>query len=151
MAPTKAMALVGATDHGAVYELKPNSKVKDVLALGGGLSALVSQQKALLERIGGQTAQSTQPNNSANRQVQNLTLNTQGLDIDLKDGDVLVLLPISPAFANAITLQGTVAQPLRHPWVAQGLGHGALQGNGVGKGWANGKQHQYVAIFQVYV
>ena len=112
------MALVGATDHGAVYELKPNSKVKDVLALGGGLSALVSQQKALLERIGGQTAQSTLANNSANRQVQNLTLNTQGLDVDLKDGDVLVLLPISPAFANAITLQGTVAQPLRHPWTA---------------------------------
>ena len=112
------MALVGATDHGAIYELKPNSKVKDVLALGGGLSALASQQKALLERIGGQAAQSTQANNSANRQVQNLVLNTQGLDVDLKDGDVLVLLPISPAFANAITLQGTVAQPLRHPWTA---------------------------------
>ena len=112
------MALVGATDHGAIYELKPNSKVKDVLALGGGLSALVSQQKALLERIGGQTAQSTQANNSANRQIQNLVLNSQGQDVDLKDGDVLVLLPISPAFANAITLQGTVAQPLRHPWTA---------------------------------
>ena len=112
------MALVGATDHGAIYELKSNSKVKDVLALGGGLSALVSQQKALLERIGGQTAQSTQANNSANRQVQNLVLNSQGQDVDLKDGDVLVLLPISPAFANAITLQGTVAQPLRHPWTA---------------------------------
>ena len=110
------MALVGATDHGAIYELKSGAKVKDVLALGGGLSALASQQKALLERIGGQAAQSVQANNSANRQVQNLVLNTQGLDVDLKDGDVLVLLPISPAFANAITLQGTVAQPLRHPW-----------------------------------
>jgi protein involved in polysaccharide export with SLBB domain len=112
------MALLGATDHGAIYELKAGAKVKDVLALGGGLSALASQQKALLERIGGQAAQSVQANNSANRQVQNLVLNTQGLDVDLKDGDVLVLLPISPAFANAITLQGTVAQPLRHPWIA---------------------------------
>mgnify|MGYP000391798487 CR=1 FL=1 len=28
------MALVGATDHGAIYELKSGSKVKDVLALG---------------------------------------------------------------------------------------------------------------------
>jgi protein involved in polysaccharide export with SLBB domain len=112
------MALVGATDHGAIYELKAGAKVKDILALGGGLSALASQQKALLERIGVQAAQSTQANNSANRQVQNLTLSAQGLDVDLKDGDVLVLLPISPAFANAITLQGTVAQPLRHPWTA---------------------------------
>ncbi len=112
------MAMVGATDHGAIYELKAGAKVKDVLALGGGLSALASQQKALLERIGVQAAQSTQANSSANRQVQNLTLSAQGLDVDLKDGDVLVLLPISPAFANAITLQGTVAQPLRHPWTA---------------------------------
>jgi protein involved in polysaccharide export with SLBB domain len=111
------MALVGATDHGAIYELKPNSKVKDVLALGGGLSALASQQKAVLERIGG-PAQQAQYTSLANRQVQNLVLNTQGLDADLKDGDVLLLLPISPAFANAVTLQGTVAQPLRHPWTA---------------------------------
>jgi protein involved in polysaccharide export with SLBB domain len=107
------MALVGATDHGAIYELKSSAKVKDVLALGGGLSALATQQKALLERINTQTTAAQQ----APRQVQNLVLNQQGLEQTLQDGDVLTLLPISPAFANAITLQGTVAQPLRHPWV----------------------------------
>ena len=120
------MALVGATDHGAIYELKPSSKVKDILALGGGLSALVSQQKALLERINLPTAPTAQiaqmppsnPTQQAPRQVQNLMLNPQGLEQALQDGDVLMLLPISPAFANAITLQGTVAQPLRHPWVS---------------------------------
>ena len=107
------MALVGATDHAAIYELKGGAKVKDVLALGGGLSALASQQKALLERINVHTTQTSQ----APKEVQNLMLNQQGLDQTLQDGDVLTLLPISPAFANAITLQGTVAQPLRHPWV----------------------------------
>jgi protein involved in polysaccharide export with SLBB domain len=111
------MALVGATDHAAIYELKSGSKVKDVLELGGGLSALVSQQKALLERINTQLALSAQTQ-QAPRQVQNLVLNQQGLEQTLQDGDVLMLLPISPAFANAITLQGTVAQPLRHPWVS---------------------------------
>ena len=111
------MALVGATDHGAVYELKAGAKVKDVLALGGGLSAMVSQQKALIERIDVQ-AQRSSNTNQANRQVQNLALNNQGLELGLQDGDVLVLLPISPAFANAVTLQGTVAQALRHPWAA---------------------------------
>jgi len=108
------MALVGATDHGAIYELKPNSKVKDVLALGGGLSAMSSPQKALLERV----STPTTANQQAPRQIQNLLLNAQGQDQALQDGDVLLLLPISPAFANAITLQGTVAQPLRHPWMA---------------------------------
>jgi protein involved in polysaccharide export with SLBB domain len=110
------MALVGATDHGAIYELKAGAKVKDVLALGGGISAMASQQKALIERIDPQGLRSGSVM-QANRQVQNLALNAQGLEIGLQDGDVLVLLPISPAFANAVTLQGTVAQALRHPWV----------------------------------
>jgi protein involved in polysaccharide export with SLBB domain len=111
------MALVGATDHGAIYELKAGAKVKDVLALGGGISAMASQQKALIERIDAQTSRGSSVT-QANRQVQNLALNAQGLEIGLQDGDVLVLLPISPAFANAVTLQGAVAQALRHPWVA---------------------------------
>jgi protein involved in polysaccharide export with SLBB domain len=114
------MALVGATDHGAIYELKSGAKVKDVLALGGGVSAITSQQKALIERIdpqGNQGMRGSNPN-QANRQVQNLALNAQGLELGLQDGDVLVLLPISPAFSNAVTLQGTVAQALRHPWTA---------------------------------
>jgi hypothetical protein len=71
----------------------------------------------LLERINTQLALSAQTQ-QAPRQVQNLVLNQQGLEQTLQDGDVLMLLPISPAFANAITLQGTVAQPLRHPWVS---------------------------------
>jgi len=117
------MALVGVTDHGAIYELKSGAKVKDVLALGGGVSAITSQQKALIERVDPQGTQGigrSNPNqaNQANRQVQNLALNAQGLELSLQDGDVLVLLPISPAFSNAVTLQGTVAQALRHPWTA---------------------------------
>jgi protein involved in polysaccharide export with SLBB domain len=104
------MALVGATDHAAIYEIKENAKVRDVLALGGGLSSLASHQKALLERINVQDPQSP-------RQVQNIMLNAQGLDQRLQDGDLVTLLPISPAFANAVTLQGTVAQSVRHPWV----------------------------------
>ncbi|MFM8691673.1 MAG: SLBB domain-containing protein, partial [Limnohabitans sp.] len=104
------VALTGATDHAAIYELKPGSTVQDVLALGGGLPALASTQKALLERI--DPAQASAP-----RQVQSLVLQGQGLAQPLRDGDVLTLLPISPAFANAVTLQGTVAQPLRHALV----------------------------------
>lgn len=101
------VALTGATDHGAIYELAKGTTVQDVLALGGGVPTLASPQKALIERI-----EPSQP--QAPRQVQNLTLNAQGLAQPLRDGDVITLLPISPAFANAVTLQGTVAQPLRH-------------------------------------
>jgi len=103
------MALTGATDHGAIYELKHGSTVQEVLALGGGLPSLASTQRALLERI------QASPGN-AQRQVLNLELSPQGLAQSLQDGDVLTLLKISPAFANAVTLQGTVAQALRHSW-----------------------------------
>lgn len=103
------MALTGATDHGAIYEVKSGQTVQDILALGGGVPALASAQKALLERIDPMQA-------AAPRQVRNLVLNPQDLALPLQDGDVLTLLPISPAFGNAVTLQGTVAQPLRNAW-----------------------------------
>ena len=103
------IALTGVTDHAAIYEVKPGSTVQNILSLGGGLSTLASPQKALLERI------AVSPS-ASKRQVKNLELNAEGLAHLLQDGDVLTLLPISPAFANAVTLQGTVAQPLRHTW-----------------------------------
>jgi protein involved in polysaccharide export with SLBB domain len=103
------IALTGVTDHAAIYEVKPGSTVQNILALGGGLSSLANPQKALLERIANVPG-------TAKRQVKNLELNAAGLAHTLQDGDVLTLLPISPAFANAVTLQGTVAQPLRNTW-----------------------------------
>ena len=105
------VALTGATDHGAIYELRDGTTVQDLLAIGGGVPAMASQQKALIERI-----DAKQP--TAPRRVQNLLLNAEGLGQVLSDGDVITLLPISPAFGNAVTLQGAVAQPLRHGWFA---------------------------------
>ncbi|WP_296443262.1 polysaccharide biosynthesis/export family protein [Rhodoferax sp. UBA5149] len=103
------VAVTGAFDQAAIYELKTGAtSVADILSLGGGVPALATTQKALLERI---TRESNPP-----RQVQEIVLNEQGLRQPLHDGDVLTLLGISPAFANAVTLQGTVAAPLRYRW-----------------------------------
>lgn len=103
------VALTGATDLGAIYEIKTGTTLQDILALGGGVPALASIQKALVERI--DPAQAVAP-----RQIQNRELNAQGLAQTLNDGDIITLLPISPAFGNAVTLQGTVAQPIRNAW-----------------------------------
>jgi protein involved in polysaccharide export with SLBB domain len=103
------VAVTGAFDQAAIYELKAGAtSVGDILALGGGVPALAKSQKALLERI---TRNSKPP-----RQVQEIVLDDQGLHQPLIDGDVLTLLGISPAFANAVTLQGVVAEPLRYRW-----------------------------------
>jgi protein involved in polysaccharide export with SLBB domain len=103
------VAVAGAFDQAAIYELKSNaSTLGEILAFGGGVPALATTRKALLERItrGGDPA----------RQVQEVVLNDPGLRQPLRDGDVLTLLAISPAFSNAVTLQGTVAAPLRYQW-----------------------------------
>lgn len=103
------VAVTGAFDQAAIYELKPGATtVGDILALGGGVPALASNRRAVIERIA--------PEQSPPRRVQDIMLNAEGLKQPLRDGDVLTLLPISPAFANAVTLQGAVAEPLRHPW-----------------------------------
>jgi protein involved in polysaccharide export with SLBB domain len=103
------VAITGALDQAAIYELKPGgSSLGEVLAQGGGLPALADPRKALLERI---LNDRTPP-----RQVLDVTLDALGLQTALRDGDVLTVLPISPAFSNAVTLQGTVAQSLRYRW-----------------------------------
>lgn len=101
------VALTGATDHSAIYELRPGTSVQDILALGGGLPSLSKPQLAQLERL-------NPANENAPRQVQQIGLNGQGLATPLQDGDVLTLLPITPAFQNAVTLRGNVATPLRY-------------------------------------
>jgi protein involved in polysaccharide export with SLBB domain len=103
------VAVNGAIDQAAIYELKSTSNsVADILALSGGVPALATTQRALLERI---SRTSNPP-----RQVQELVLNDQGLRQPMMDGDVLTLLGISPAFGNAVTLQGAVAGALRYRW-----------------------------------
>jgi len=103
------VAVTGAFDHAAIYELKSTrTSIGDVLNLGGGVPALAKTQKALLERI---LRDSNPP-----RRVQEIALDALGLSQTMQDGDVLTLLSISPAFANAVTLQGTVATPLRYGW-----------------------------------
>ncbi len=103
------VAVTGALDQAAIYELRPGADtVGDVLALGGGVPALASTRRAVLERIAA--------DRSAPRQVQDIALDANGLRQPLRDGDVLTVLEISPAFGNAVTLQGTVAEPLRYPW-----------------------------------
>jgi protein involved in polysaccharide export with SLBB domain len=103
------VAVAGAFDQAAIYELKSGaSTVGDILNLSGGVPALANTRKALLERIA--------PEKNPPRQVQDIALDADGLKQPMRDGDVLTLLNISPAFANAVTLQGTVAAPLRYRW-----------------------------------
>ena len=105
------VAVLGATDTAAVFELRaPGEPLKDILALGGGTRATTSATRAQLERI-----DSAQPR--APRMVQALDLRAAP-DLKLADGDILTLFDVEPEFANAVTLRGNVARPLRYPYKA---------------------------------
>jgi len=105
------VALLGATQSPAIYELTDGEgTIGDLLSWSGGLPVLTAPQRALLERI--------EPAQSAPRRVEEFSLDAAGLQRRLRDGDVITLLPISPEFANAVTLRGNVAQPLRYPYRA---------------------------------
>ena len=104
------VALNGALDTPAIYELKAAQEpVRDVLRYAGGTPLLANPSRVVLERVDAAAPK-------ASRYVEEFRLDTAGLQLPLRDGDVLTLLPISPQFANAVTLKGPVAQPLRYPW-----------------------------------
>jgi protein involved in polysaccharide export with SLBB domain len=102
------VAVTGAFDHSAIYELKGDTAVGSLLNAVGGVPALAAPQLAQLERVDATRVPA--------RQVQQIALNAQGLQTPMRDGDILTLMPVGPAFANEVTLRGAVAAPARYPW-----------------------------------
>lgn len=105
------IALMGAIDTPAIFELKPGGEpVRQVLAYSGGNRASTNLKSVQLERL-----DPSQPRTP--RTVSTLDLSAAA-DTPLRDGDMLTLFGVSAQFANAVTLRGNVASPLRHPYTA---------------------------------
>jgi len=105
------VAVMGAVDTPAVYELRPaGSLLNEIAGLSGALRAHANPSLAQLERI--------DPGNPrAPRLVARVSL-AQADQVLLRDGDLLTVQPVAPQFSNAVTLRGNVAEPLRHPYAA---------------------------------
>ncbi len=102
------VALTGALDNPGIFELAtPEEPIAKVLGYSGSSTLLATPHKVLVERVNNQKA-------SAPREVEERTLDAQGQRTTLRDGDLVTLLKIKPQFANAVTLRGNVAQPLRY-------------------------------------
>jgi protein involved in polysaccharide export with SLBB domain len=102
------VALLGALDQPAVYELKQDEQsLKGLLSFGGGVNVLTTPYKALIERI-------DSSNRNSPLAVREIKLDETALKQPLAGGDVVTLLPIRQAFSNAVTLRGNVAAPLRY-------------------------------------
>ncbi|MEY4863175.1 MAG: hypothetical protein RLZ51_1270 [Pseudomonadota bacterium] len=103
------VAVLGAVDKQAIYELLGSQdSIESLLKISnGGLGVLTTPHKALLERVNAKELK-------APRTIEERVLNDAGLRSTVRDGDVLTLFKISPEFANAVTLRGNVAAPLRY-------------------------------------
>ncbi len=103
------VALLGPLDNPAIYELAPGGEALGrLLAYAGGTSAMTNTTKVVLERL------QTNAGNQAPRTVEERSMDANGLQTTLRDGDVVTLLKLRGEFDNAVTLRGSVAQPLRH-------------------------------------
>ena len=102
------VALTGATDTAAIYELAhAEESIGQLLQYSAGSQTLTTPHKALVERINKQNAKTP-------REIQERTLDSIGLKTTVRDGDLVTLFKISSQFSNAVTLRGNVASPLRY-------------------------------------
>jgi protein involved in polysaccharide export with SLBB domain len=102
------VAITGALDNPAIYELASNEEqLGKILSYGGRTAALTSVHKVLVERI-------NSGSDKAPRSVDERALDTKGLQSTVRDGDIVTLFKISPEFSNAVTLRGNVSRPLRY-------------------------------------
>ncbi|MEN9587500.1 MAG: hypothetical protein RIT15_1075 [Pseudomonadota bacterium] len=102
-------AVAGNVRRSAIYHLKDGMTLADALSLAGGVAlgqelASVRRERLKTDAVYGQT-----------RQMDVFPADAANLAKPLEDGDLLMLLPVSPRFDTAVTLRGNVAQPLRQP------------------------------------
>ena len=102
------VAAAGSLKNPAIYELKSEKSVGELIQMAGGLSSMADRKRATLERI----------KDGVSREVLELSLGTEGMSLQVVDGDVLQVLNIVPRFDNTVTLRGNVANPGRFRWRA---------------------------------
>jgi len=103
------VALTGKVNTPAIYELRDgHDTVQTMLDFAGGLPVVADPRRAFLERV--------EPGKNQPRSVEQFALEGAGLSRNLKNGDVLSVVAITPDFSNAVVLRGNVEQPVRSPF-----------------------------------
>jgi protein involved in polysaccharide export with SLBB domain len=94
--------VVGEVVRPAIYEVKPGETVAKLLEMAGGAKPGAFTQNAIVERVNKQNV----------RDLLNLDLTSaEGLQVQVKAGDVLRLGSTSPRFENEVVVAGAVVRP----------------------------------------
>jgi protein involved in polysaccharide export with SLBB domain len=112
------VAVTGEVRRPAIYELKGERTVGEVLAMAGGISPAAYRLRVQVERLEG----------NASRVVVEFALEEGGREratYPVQDGDILRILPILPVDENVVRVEGNVYRPGKFEWKA-GLTVGGL-------------------------
>jgi polysaccharide export outer membrane protein len=102
------VAVTGSVERAGIYELKGPTDLGGLLQLSDGLSPVAAAQEALIQRV----------SNGSTLNVVRVSLDDGGMRAQIKNGDIVRVLPLVPRFENVVTLRGNVANPARLPWHA---------------------------------
>jgi protein involved in polysaccharide export with SLBB domain len=101
------VGLVGNVNRPAIYELKGETQVTDLLAMAGGVSPSGYLQRLQLERFRANTERVVQDFNLLDFTQRGV----QSANPVLRDGDLVRVFPVDPRIYNAVTLEGPVKRP----------------------------------------
>ncbi|MGA9391191.1 MAG: SLBB domain-containing protein [Candidatus Sulfotelmatobacter sp.] len=100
------VAIAGSVNSPAIYEVKDNSTLNDLIEIAGDLSNVADTNRITIDRLVDHTA----------RQTLEFPYDAQSRAQPLKDGDIVRVFSIVPRFEDTVTLRGNVANPGRYPW-----------------------------------
>jgi polysaccharide export outer membrane protein len=101
------VAVDGEVNRPAIYEIKGNTSVSDIVQLAGGLTPEADDSRAALVRVNDQRA----------RIVVDVPLNVpQGRSELLRNGDSLRILRLRPTLDQGVTVEGHVFNPASAAW-----------------------------------
>ena len=111
------VAVAGKVRVPAIYELKGEERLLDVIEMAGGTSSTAYLQRVQVERV---------KNNSIKVVIDmDLTEVTGSANITLRDGDTIRVFPVSEVITNEVVLKGNLYRPGTYEW-REGLRLGDL-------------------------
>ncbi|AMV71849.1 SLBB domain-containing protein [Desulfuromonas carbonis] len=100
------VGVAGEVMRPAIYELRTEKSLGDLLTLAGGLRPTAFREKALIERVG----------ENGIRSVQEVALQDAGLQTTLRNHDLIKIFSILDYEKNPVFLVGNVKRPSKYAW-----------------------------------
>ncbi len=100
------VAVFGSVRNPAIYELRPQETLANILAEAGGVSSVAAEARVSIERI----------YEHRERHALEVAYDDSGLALPLADGDVVRVYSIIPKYEKTVILRGNTANPGRFSW-----------------------------------